>query len=244
MDWFSWLSKSGLDRSLTYEYGLIFTRNELEEEDLKSFNHEFLQSMGISVAKHRLEILKLARKEVGDGPRNLLRLFLAINKAKKSFKKSIGKWALFRASDSSTVPELTPFQAHWTGALRKHHSSKEFSQEKVVVTNRSIMRSGPLDRRTHERMMLTSRSLSVSGPLDGKMQERSINRSPVVSGPLDSRVQERLFFVNKSSDMSWPLEVGDLSPRVNNHYGKEKMVGDDDGVQPLWSLLFQDIKAT
>ncbi|GMP36752.1 hypothetical protein CsSME_00008770 [Camellia sinensis var. sinensis] len=234
MDWFSWLSKSGLNRSLTYEYGLIFTRNELEEEDLKSFNHEFLQSMGISVAKHRLEILKLARKEVGDGPRS----------ARKSFKKSIGKWALFRDSDSSTVPELTPFQAHWTGALRKHHSSKEFSQEKVMVTNRSIMRSGPLDRRTHERMMVTSRSLCVSGPLDGKMQERSINRSPVVSGPLDSRVQERLFFVNKSPDMSWPLEVGDLSPRVNNHYGKEKMVGDDDGIQPLWSLLFQDIKPT
>ncbi|KAI7981883.1 hypothetical protein LOK49_Contig10G00014 [Camellia lanceoleosa] len=112
MDWFSWLSKSGLDRSLTYEYGLIFTRNELEEEDMKSFNHEFLQSMGISVAKHRLEILKLARKEVGDGPRSLLRLLLAINKAKKSFKKSIGKWALFGASDSSTVPELTPFCAH------------------------------------------------------------------------------------------------------------------------------------
>ncbi|KAI8017133.1 hypothetical protein LOK49_LG04G00109 [Camellia lanceoleosa] len=123
MDWFSWLSKSGLDRLLTYEYGLIFTRNELEEEDLKSFNHEFLQSMGISVAKHRLEILKLARKEAGDGQRSILMLFLAINKAKKSFKKSIGKWALFRDSDSSTVPELTPFQAHWTGALRKHHSS-------------------------------------------------------------------------------------------------------------------------
>nr|KYP56778.1 hypothetical protein KK1_003025 [Cajanus cajan] len=63
MDWFSWLSKTGLEPSLVYEYGLTLAHNELEEEDMFYFNHEFLQSMGISIAKHRLEILKLARKE-------------------------------------------------------------------------------------------------------------------------------------------------------------------------------------
>ncbi|RYR40922.1 hypothetical protein Ahy_A09g046668 [Arachis hypogaea] len=62
MDWFSWLSKAGLDPSLVYEYGLLFSHNELEEEDIKYFNHEFLQSMGISIAKHRLEILKLVHR--------------------------------------------------------------------------------------------------------------------------------------------------------------------------------------
>ncbi|KAJ7962805.1 Sterile alpha motif domain-containing protein [Quillaja saponaria] len=69
MDWFSWLSKTGLEPTLVYEYGLTLAHNELEEEDIIYFNHEFLQSMGISIAKHRLEILKLARKERGKSPR-------------------------------------------------------------------------------------------------------------------------------------------------------------------------------
>ncbi|XP_074274172.1 uncharacterized protein LOC141598154 [Silene latifolia] len=63
MNWYTWLSKTRLDPSLVHEYGLSFTNNELEEEDITYFNHEFLQSMGISIAKHRLEILKLANKE-------------------------------------------------------------------------------------------------------------------------------------------------------------------------------------
>ncbi|KAL6537636.1 hypothetical protein OROMI_026170 [Orobanche minor] len=64
MDWFSWLSKTNLDPSLTYEYAMAFAHNELESDDIRHFNHEFLQSMGISIAKHRLEILKLATKEL------------------------------------------------------------------------------------------------------------------------------------------------------------------------------------
>ncbi|KAK9073489.1 hypothetical protein SSX86_007813 [Deinandra increscens subsp. villosa] len=49
IDWFSWLSKTCLEESLVYEYGMVFSRNELEEDDITYFNHEFLQSMGISV---------------------------------------------------------------------------------------------------------------------------------------------------------------------------------------------------
>lgn len=63
MDWSAWLSKSSLQPSLAHEYGLLFSNNELEEEDIKHLDHEFLLSMGISVGKHRLEILKLGRKE-------------------------------------------------------------------------------------------------------------------------------------------------------------------------------------
>lgn len=62
MDWLAWLSKSSLEAHLVYEYGHAFARNELDEGDISYFNHEFLQSMGVSIAKHRLEILKLARK--------------------------------------------------------------------------------------------------------------------------------------------------------------------------------------
>ncbi|KAJ0075135.1 hypothetical protein Patl1_34630 [Pistacia atlantica] len=96
MDWYSWLSKSSLEPSLVYEYGLAFAHNELEEEDIAYFNHEFLQSMGISIAKHRLEILKLARKEKGaTTPRPVSRLLFAIKRTKRSLAKylrNLGSW--------------------------------------------------------------------------------------------------------------------------------------------------------
>lgn len=63
MDWFTWLSKTDLDPCVVYEYALTFTHNELSQDDVAYFSHEFLQSMGVSIAKHRLEILKLARKK-------------------------------------------------------------------------------------------------------------------------------------------------------------------------------------
>jgi hypothetical protein len=67
MEWHSWLSRAGLAPSLTYEYGLLFAQNELEPGDAAHFDHDLLKSMGIAVAKHRLEILKLAKKQGGDG---------------------------------------------------------------------------------------------------------------------------------------------------------------------------------
>ncbi|KAM3297853.1 hypothetical protein ACQJBY_039690 [Aegilops geniculata] len=63
MDWYAWLSKAGLTPAATYEYGLLFSENELEPGDAPDFDHDLLKSMGIAVAKHRLEILKLARKD-------------------------------------------------------------------------------------------------------------------------------------------------------------------------------------
>jgi len=63
MDWHAWLSGARLEPALVYEYALVFARNELEADDVAFFDHEFLHSMGISVAKHRLEILKLAWRD-------------------------------------------------------------------------------------------------------------------------------------------------------------------------------------
>ncbi|CAL5053979.1 unnamed protein product [Urochloa decumbens] len=63
MDWYAWLSRTGLAPSLTHEYGRLFSRNELEPGDAAHFDHDLLKSMGIAVAKHRLEILKLAKKQ-------------------------------------------------------------------------------------------------------------------------------------------------------------------------------------
>ncbi|XP_076923802.1 uncharacterized protein LOC143586048 [Bidens hawaiensis] len=68
MDWFSWLSKSHIQPPFIHEYALVLSHKQLEEDDIPYFNHKFLQSMGISIAKHRLEILKLARKSSGSHP--------------------------------------------------------------------------------------------------------------------------------------------------------------------------------
>jgi hypothetical protein len=63
MDWYAWLCKAGLHPDVALDYALLFARNELVADDVRHFDHQFLTSMGVAVAKHRLEILKLARRE-------------------------------------------------------------------------------------------------------------------------------------------------------------------------------------
>lgn len=149
MDWFSWLSKTGIDHSLIYEYGLIFTHNELEEDDIAYFNHEFLQSMGIAIAKHRLEILKLARKDRGNNLRS--RLFVAIKRTKRSLAKCIQTW-VHRDRDSALV--LVPKRSHsarWKGAMMKRNSKRlvvpsSNQGSRLLLTNGSstpMVLSGP-----------------------------------------------------------------------------------------------------
>lgn len=101
MDWFTWLSKTSLDPSLVYDYAIIFIYNELEEDDILYFNHEFLQNMGISIAKHRLHILKLARKEKGGSVIHpmLWSIVFAIKKTKNYVFKKVG--ALTHRNNSS-----------------------------------------------------------------------------------------------------------------------------------------------
>ncbi|XP_062224951.1 uncharacterized protein LOC133923680 [Phragmites australis] len=67
MDWHAWLSGARLEPAMVYEYALVFARNELEADDVAFLDHEILHSMGISVAKHRLEILKLTWRDRGLG---------------------------------------------------------------------------------------------------------------------------------------------------------------------------------
>ncbi|RDX68013.1 hypothetical protein CR513_53043, partial [Mucuna pruriens] len=141
MDWFSWLSKSGLDPSLVYEYGLTLAHNELEEEDMLYFNHEFLQSMGISIAKHRLEILKLARKDKGKSPRAVARLVVAIKRTKRSLANYVR--ALIHKEESSALVVVPPSRpsglgTRWKSAMMKRN--KKFmvtKQETLFLTNGS-----------------------------------------------------------------------------------------------------------
>lgn len=152
MDWFTWLSKTGLDPALIYEYGLAFSQNELEEEDIAYFNHEFLQSMGISIAKHRLEILKLARKDRGNNPHHpMSRLFVAIKRTRRSLAKYIRTWV--RRDDRDSALVLVPkrsYSARWKGAMLKRNSkrlvmSSNQGKSRLLLTNGStpVLFPGP-----------------------------------------------------------------------------------------------------
>ncbi|XWS19122.1 hypothetical protein CRYUN_Cryun32bG0104500 [Craigia yunnanensis] len=147
MDWFSWLSKTGLEPSLVYEYSLSFSNNELEEEDLAYFNHEFLQSMGISIAKHRLEILKLARKEKRVTPRPVSKLLLAIKRTKRSIAKYIR--TLVHREESALVVvnprSRSGYANKWKGAMLKRNKKLMMATEgRLLLTNGTpLVLSGP-----------------------------------------------------------------------------------------------------
>ncbi|KAH8514611.1 hypothetical protein H0E87_007441 [Populus deltoides] len=138
MDWFSWLSKTGLEPSLVYEYGLAFAHNELEEEDIAYFNHEFLQSMGVSIAKHRLEILKLARKEKGSSSRAMARVLVAIKRTKRSLAKYVRTWVHREESALVLVPR-PGYGTRWRGAMLKRNKKlMTAKQSRLLLTNGSF----------------------------------------------------------------------------------------------------------
>jgi len=155
MDWFSWLSKTGLEPSLVYEYGLAFAHNELEEEDIAYFNHEFLQSMGISIAKHRLEILKLARAEKSSSyvlKHPVSKLLLVLKKTKKSLANYIAT-LVHRDTDNRSlivVPNkmrkkkakmgAISYSSRWKKAMMMRNTKKFVTvgagnQEMLMLTN-------------------------------------------------------------------------------------------------------------
>ncbi|KAF1867629.1 hypothetical protein Lal_00050060 [Lupinus albus] len=231
MDWFSWLSRTNLDPSLIYDYGLTFARNELQLEDAIYFNNEFLLSMGISVAKHRLEILKLVKKEEAESAKQPNKKLSKV--IKKYLRKCMSKF-VFREDHNNIkvikdipLPPLLPqvaepnwHQGKWkeTQVIKhQHHGTKVLKDEKLprvpMYRSRTIALSGPLDHsRMHEKMVST-KALRLSGPLDGKMNERMkiyTNRSPLISRHVDGRFTA----TTKSPRFSGPLQVENRSPRV------------------------------
>ncbi|XP_021906451.1 uncharacterized protein LOC110821061 [Carica papaya] len=171
MDWFSWLSKAGLEPSLVYEYGLAFANNELEQDDIPYFNHEFLQSMGISIAKHRLEILKLARKEKPSTPKPISRLLLAIKSSKRCLTSYIRAWVRREESALIVVPKgvarTGSYGSRWKGAMLKRNKTLMVNKQgRLLLTNGNTPLVG-----------LGSRVNSFSSPLiyDQKDQEKIDN---------------------------------------------------------------------
>ncbi|XP_061350459.1 uncharacterized protein LOC133295632 [Gastrolobium bilobum] len=259
MDWFSWLSRTSLEPSLIYEYGLAFARNELQLEDASYFNHEFLQSMGISIAKHRLEILKLVKKE-DEAVINTKKLSGVI---KKCLRKCFSKLVFSQEEEVKEIPPEPHWHQgnKWRRALMTRH--EELKGEKGMQRSRTIALSGPLDGRImHDhKMMNNNKALKLSGPLDGKMNERVMysNRSPIVSRGLDGRFMGTA----KSPRLSGPVDarsmVNNRSPRIprpfsdervespigyNSPYNKIRADPDYDDEYALWPTLFEDLKPT
>ncbi|XP_071737191.1 uncharacterized protein [Rutidosis leptorrhynchoides] len=237
MDWYSWLSKTNLDPYLVYEYGRTFTLNELQRGDTSYFNHEFLQSMGVSVAKHRLEILSLARKNIGGRPKNgFSKIVSAIAKTRILLTKKFGKCVSNKRSVHIPRPDPNPFRPQWPSSnLRKNMGFEEIKEDRVKT-----MRSGPLDRRVQESYMSPKKVASLSGPLDRKVQENMMfmynspmdtGPGPKGSGPAET-VQAQMGYSS--------------SPRIGIPYNMVQAGGDhqDDPMSSLWSLMFQDMKPT
>ncbi|PIN03592.1 hypothetical protein CDL12_23880 [Handroanthus impetiginosus] len=143
MDWFSWLSKTNLEPSLVHEYSLAFVHNELQEGDLAYFNHEFLQSMGISIAKHRLEILKLVTKEKGHNPHPMNKILITIKLTKSRFSKYLRRWTC-REESAVVLVSKTSHSARWKNSMIKKKKklmvdrSKRY-REPLLLTNGSPM---------------------------------------------------------------------------------------------------------
>ncbi|XP_042492317.1 uncharacterized protein LOC122071910 [Macadamia integrifolia] len=189
MDWFSWLSKTDLEPSLVYEYGLAFAHNELEEEDIIYFNHEFLQSMGISIAKHRLEILKLAKREKGGRLHPVSRLIAAVKKTKRSLSKYIHTWV--HRNDSALVVVSKPnYSKRWRGAMLKRNKRvMTMKQERLMLTNGSPMVAGP-------------------PPING-----SGGKSPVVYQLCnDDKVEDDTYWASAVQEIRWDAMFQDLKP--------------------------------
>ncbi|KZV14428.1 hypothetical protein F511_43253 [Dorcoceras hygrometricum] len=241
MDWHSWLSKSSLEPTFIHEYALNFTRNELQEDDLAYFNHEFLQSIGINIAKHRLEIIKLALKELRGKPNGISRIILAMKNAKNLFTSNIVKWGSHKNLQQYPVSGFSPFRTPCNPSRRRIDGGKDKGR-----IHMSIMRSGPLERRVQEKFLVTSRSWSGSGPVNGKIQERLW--SPHVTRPMEGKGRDqRMGFTCRSPAVSGPMDRFGLSPKVspfNAYDNSTENLGVDCGDQSLWYLMFQDIKPT
>ncbi|KAL2327411.1 hypothetical protein Fmac_020838 [Flemingia macrophylla] len=258
MDWFSWLSRTTLEPSLIYEYGLAFARNELQLEDATYFNHEFLQSMGISIAKHRLEILKLAKKEDLAAKTSGNKLSGVIRKClRKCFSKLVSKEDHHHQEVKDMPPEPNWYQGKWRRARHKG----------------SIVLSGPLDgnngRAVHEKMVNnSSKVMKLSGPLDGKVMNggdhrvmyANATRSPIMSSAAARPLDGRFMGSTKSPRLSGPLDarpVGnnrsprlrkalDESPMGYSPYSKQVRAdhADYDDDYAMWPSLFEDLKPT
>ncbi|XP_008788787.1 uncharacterized protein LOC103706465 [Phoenix dactylifera] len=166
MDWHSWLSKSSLELPVVYEYGLVFSTNELEEEDIAHFDHEFLTSMGISIAKHRLEILKLAKKEEKKkSPRPMAKLVAVVKKTKKSLAKYAGTLIHPKNSETMVVPKQR------TGTMLKRNKKVAVLKQSRLMITDGEAKFTELPTRSHSASPMVQNCYESSNGWDSMFQD-------------------------------------------------------------------------
>ncbi|XP_057534295.1 uncharacterized protein LOC130812735 [Amaranthus tricolor] len=225
MDWYSWLSKTSLDSSIVYEYALAFTQNELEEEDIAYFNHEFLQSMGIIIAKHRLEILKLTRREKSHElslKHPMAKLFLVLKKTKKSLANYIATLvhgdddrALILFSNKNKNKKnrnggAISYSSRWKRSMMMRSNSRKLTmvnsgvnQEKLMLTNGDYL--GDYDG--DDSMVVSTPKLdSYSSPLMYDLQQ---NKEEKI---IDDQDDHDHYWTPTLEEIRWDAMFQDLKP--------------------------------
>lgn len=148
VQWSAWLSRTGLDPAAAHKYAVLFSENELEKEDIAHFDHEFLLSMGISIAKHRLEILKLAHRERRRRhplpSRPVARLLAAAGSARRRLARCLRSLAGGSGgggtgpppSSALVAPHRSPFSGGiWANAAVKWGGSKPLRRGTPMLTD-------------------------------------------------------------------------------------------------------------
>ncbi|KAK1269508.1 hypothetical protein QJS04_geneDACA005360 [Acorus gramineus] len=133
--WFEWLSKTALDPSLVYDYAMTLSHNELSEEDIKHFDHDFLLSMGISVAKHRLEILKLAKKNQQQQHNLSMRLVKAVEKTKRRIAKAFAHRSSEEEGEGSIVVVPKASYGWREGVLKRYKKPILLKKGRLMITD-------------------------------------------------------------------------------------------------------------
>ncbi|CAM9000945.1 unnamed protein product [Rhodiola kirilowii] len=224
MDWFAWLAETPLDPTLVYNYGVLFACNELTLDDVAYFDHDFLLSMGVAIAKHRLEILKLARAKSKTNNHHLRFIIPSfLQSFTKTTRRGFSRCAkkLGRKTESEAEKfgrKLSPLKVEW----------REIKEEVRFLNSPGIMadsgqrtaKSGALGVK---KLMCSVNSSSpvlgtrryVSGPINGGRPVMA--RSPRFSGPLDGR-----------------LSFSKSPAHVDGCYGPD--------ANSPWAMLFDDLK--
>ncbi|CAM8877389.1 unnamed protein product [Rhodiola kirilowii] len=238
MDWFKWLSSTNLDPSLVHQYGILFTNNELQDEDIPFFNHEFLQSMGITIAKHRLEILKLLPPPLPTkGTKSstvrlpMSKVLVAAKNTKKNFTKYMfNSWTKQRVDESKALTIVPDYSDDSTsGSIDHNHHGSRLSRGLTML------------KRSKQRHVQPSKSAATTPECyyyPKKQQQHSI--SPIYAST------PRIGSFSSSPFRKDCLQMAD---RMN--YGHH--VDDDDmddgywsaGVEETkWDTMFHNLKPT
>ncbi|KAL9244707.1 hypothetical protein vseg_018454 [Gypsophila vaccaria] len=239
MDWFIWLSKTSLDPSLVYEYGLALTNNELEEDDIAYFNHEFLQSMGISIAKHRLEILKLARKYKVPNKKHpmLSKLLFVLKNTKKSLTHYIATLVHHRGHDDNRALILLPNNKN--NKNNKVIKSSNMSGGALSYSSR-WRRSMMMKNNNKKLVMVNSKNNNISSNYNYTNNRDYLGDDAiVVSTPkLDSYSSPLMYDLQQSKGEKVDDNHGDDDDDVDDQYWSPTLE------EIRWDAMFQDLKPT